>query len=736
MHFAHGFTWQKCKGAEDSEGLGPWAVYAEGVIKMLRQQKTLNRKLEKWRSTNGPCLGSEWKFNAKNMPNYTDSTGTSFDWQMYSGGHQFSWQAKEDFLKKRAFGSMGTFGMSNVSLTTFFASTADVAAISNMKANAAEKFKEKEQCLEAIKIALDQSKTKRDEQVGLMQGAAKIIERLNKDMEELKLHKAGLVPNKEAMAKLETLMQIRKEALKDMGLDIEVHNLDNLAEEAAQLQTVVTGVYMLWCQHPYHPLCFVTACKSDGHCLFHGCEEPLKDALKLLAPGEANMDEHVGTEKDPMEGIFGSPLDGIAGSSRKPNIDSMCGGCGDKNASQKQAGEDTLNQQKTEKRAEKRVDVVESQGDASKESAEVPLKPELAMNKDVEDAEKSSEKPIEKDTTMNLSDEDADLLISNVCGSEILGRRKKRSNTEERATPKKKAKVASEPPEPTPRDVQELDETVEDIAAKQNAKQNVNVTPDKVEEDQEPVVCPKIEEWGYLVSKICKIKKLIILDLNGLFVNRDVSKRDPKTGQFEHPPHPASDRVNIKRMNEKLWIYYRRDVEQFVWDLRKIADAMIWSSCTAANIELILRTCWPDIWEHRTYYFRYLFSDWQCEKWSYFEEIAKAPRGFASKPVFFKSLHHVWNKFPEYDSSRTLLVDDSRYKNMRNVWDNCICPLTFDPLDEDQDPDYLTRTLLPWLCRWALTPNFLEYTKANPISNPKDELLSLVFEHFVINGDE
>ncbi|MCO5594387.1 hypothetical protein L7F22_048417 [Adiantum nelumboides] len=367
VHFAHGFTWQKCKDTEDSEGLVAWAVYAEGlvawamyaegVIKMLHQQKTLNRKLEKWRSTNGPCLRSEWKFNAENMPNYTDSSSTGFDWQTYSD-------------------------------------------ISNMKANAAEKLKEKQQCLEAIKIALDQSKTKRDEQVALMRGTAKIIERQNKDMEELKLHKAGLVPNEEAMAKLETLIQIRKEALKDMGLYIEVHNLDNLGEEATQLQgqhdtllwevevvtghlqfvemiinlfksrmhillvrspvhlgsdnscvqfgdcvvcgmsimqTVVTGVYMLRCQHPYHPLCFVTTCKSIGQCLFHGCEEPLKYALKLLAPGEANMDEHVGTEKDPMEGIFGSPVDRIAhsqaGSSCKPNIDSMCGGCGDKNAS-------------------------------------------------------------------------------------------------------------------------------------------------------------------------------------------------------------------------------------------------------------------------------------------------------------------------------------------------------------------------------------------------------------------
>ncbi|MCO5576265.1 hypothetical protein L7F22_030074 [Adiantum nelumboides] len=310
-------------------------------------------------------------------------------------------EAKEEFLKIWAFSSVGTFGMSNVFSTTFFASMIDVAAISNMKANAVEKLKEKQQCLKAIKIGLDQSKTKRDEHTGLMRGAAKIIERLNKDMEELKLHKTGFVRNEEAMAKLETLIQIRKEALKDMGLDIEVHNLDNLGEEVAHLR--------------------------------------------------------IGDAKEP-------------------------------------------------------------------------------------------------------------------------------------------------------------DEMVEDIAANQDAEQDVDVIPDKVEEDQEPTVFPKIEEilrncpgWGYLVLNFCKIKKLIILDLNGLFVKQDVSKRDPKAGQLEHPPRPA-----FKRVNEKLWIYYHRDAEQFVWDLRQIADAMIWSSCTTANIELILRTCCPNIWEHRTYHFRYLFSDWQC----------------------------------------------------------------------------------------------------------------------------
>ena len=121
----------------------------------------------------------------------------------------------------------------------------------------------------------------------------------------------------------------------------------------------------------------------------------------------------------------------------------MCGGGGDKNASHKQAGEGTHHQQKAEERAEKRVDVEEAQGDASKESAEVPVKPTPAKNKDAEDAPDSSDKPIEMDTAVNMSDDD--VCISDVC--EMLQSKRKRSSSEEPGTPKKKATVASKPVE-------------------------------------------------------------------------------------------------------------------------------------------------------------------------------------------------------------------------------------------------------------------------------------------------
>ena len=65
--------------------------------------------------------------------------------------------------------------------------------------------------------------------------------------------------------------------------------------------------------------------------------------------------------------------------------------------------------------------------------------------------------------------------------------------------------------------VQEGDENVADTPAK--------LTTYEVQEDQEQGICPEIEEilpnspgWKYLVPNFCKIKNMIILDLNGLFV--------------------------------------------------------------------------------------------------------------------------------------------------------------------------------------------------------------------------
>ena len=79
----------------------------------------------------------------------------------------------------------------------------------------------------------------------------------------------------------------------------------------------------------------------------------------------------------------------------------------------------------------------EAQGDASKESAEVPVKPTPAENKDAEDASDLSDKPVEMDTAVNLSDDD--VRISDVC--EMLWSKRRRSSSKELGTRNKKQRL-------------------------------------------------------------------------------------------------------------------------------------------------------------------------------------------------------------------------------------------------------------------------------------------------------
>ena len=218
--------------------------------------------------------------------------------------------------------------------------------------------------LNKIKAALNEAKTQRDEQVGMLRGASKVLARLAKDKEELMMHKSGLVPNEEVVQKLEAVIKARKETLRDLGMpkdaiesasldatnldkavsdlqsDYEVVSLD-VEENDAKLkftegllkllkdnripmlsctppkqvwssrsifvsgdcvacglsivQDDVVGVYMLPCNHPYHPICFSIACKSSNECLYMGCSQSFNNAA------HRNMSSTVDREGMPKE---------------------------------------------------------------------------------------------------------------------------------------------------------------------------------------------------------------------------------------------------------------------------------------------------------------------------------------------------------------------------------------------------------------------------------------------------
>ena len=114
----------------------------------------------------------------------------------------------------------------------------------------------------------------------------------------------------------------------------------------------------------------------------------------------------------------------------------------------------------------------------------------------------------------------------------------------------------------------------------------------------------------------------------------------------------------------------------------------LWSTRTKENLNAAINACWPGLNQD---FFIDVISQDRCRK-NYFS-LADVP-GTASgrdssKPLFLKCLVDFWQYFSEFNGSNTLLVDDTRYKSMRNPWHCCICPPSFDPEDDDQDPNYL-----------------------------------------------
>jgi hypothetical protein len=66
-------------------------------------------------------------------------------------------------------------------------------------------------------------------------------------------------------------------------------------------------------------------------------------------------------------------------------------------------------------------------------------------------------------------------------------------------------------------------------------------------------------------------------------------------------------------------------------------------------------------------------------------EITPHPNPTENKPLFQKDLFKVWNRYPEYDESDTVIIDDCPYKMKDNLID---CVILVDPwVPQAQDDD-------------------------------------------------
>lgn len=142
-----------------------------------------------------------------------------------------------------------------------------------------------------------------------------------------------------------------------------------------------------------------------------------------------------------------------------------------------------------------------------------------------------------------------------------------------------------------------------------------------------------------------KKRRLIVLDLNGLLIFR-VFARDK--GNYAH--HLAtSHKVN------DFFVWKRPHVDAFLdWLMDRYAVG-IWSSAMHHNVDKLI--AWTLGEERR----KRLVFEWDQTKCPQ----EKHPT-HKHKPLFLKPLASLWEVFPEWNESNTLLVDDSPLKAKRN----------------------------------------------------------------------
>ena len=94
-----------------------------------------------------------------------------------------------------------------------------------------------------------------------------------------------------------------------------------------------------------------------------------------------------------------------------------------------------------------------------------------------------------------------------------------------------------------------------------------------------------------------------------------------------------------------------------------------------------------------------MFSQEDCEVWlPNILNVPSVPGEVCDKPIFLKLLRSLWAKNLAFDANITILVDDCRYKSLKNDYENCLAIRSYNPMVVEQnDLFYLKDIILPWL---------------------------------------
>lgn len=192
-------------------------------------------------------------------------------------------------------------------------------------------------------------------------------------------------------------------------------------------------------------------------------------------------------------------------------------------------------------------------------------------------------------------------------------------------------------------------------------------------------------------------KKLLVIPLAGIIVHR---------GHIRSPATiPKNRRPDFSY--GKFLVYKRPLCEGFLKFCFERFEVGLWSSAMEHNIEKVLNHVIGELKNK----FLFTWDQNQCTN-----------TGFMcleneNKPVFLKELKHIWEKYPKYSSSNTLLITDTE-KALLNPPNTAIFPKKYDIENEDDDflaPNGELRVFLDGL---AEAKDVQTYVKDNPFGMP------------------
>ena len=107
------------------------------------------------------------------------------------------------------------------------------------------------------------------------------------------------------------------------------------------------------------------------------------------------------------------------------------------------------------------------------------------------------------------------------------------------------------------------------------------------------------------------------------------------------------------------------------------------------------------------------------------------------KPIFLNKLRMVWARHPQFNGNNSILVDDCRYKSLKNNYENCLAIRSYKPkvevpkVEVPKAPSYLTEHIFSWLQWWLRDPFPIAYARRNPLFDIEDDISRLVPNYFI-----